>query len=115
MSAPDRKPKRLLTAEQKYDLWVRMLAGQVTEAQAAAEACVDRSGAAGHRRRPSWRRHADPSTANKPENTPWLASLTSRTPQKTQTHLATAIMSAKRRKNSEPVARSQTEHRCARR
>ena len=30
MSSPDRKPKRLLIAEQKYDLWVRMLAGQVT-------------------------------------------------------------------------------------
>ena len=27
MSSPDRKPKRLLTAEQKYDLWVRMLTG----------------------------------------------------------------------------------------
>ena len=43
MSSPDRRPKRLLTAEQKYDLWVRMLAGQVTQAQAAAEAGVDRS------------------------------------------------------------------------
>ncbi|MCY4518456.1 MAG: hypothetical protein OXB99_14595 [Acidimicrobiaceae bacterium] len=43
MSSPDRKPKRLLTAEQKYDLWVRMLAGQVTQAEAAAEAGVDRS------------------------------------------------------------------------
>ena len=37
MSSPERKPKKLLTAEQKYDLWVRMLAGQVTQAQAAAE------------------------------------------------------------------------------
>ena len=43
MSSQDRKPKRLLTAEQKYDLWVRMVAGQVTQAQAAAEAGVDRS------------------------------------------------------------------------
>ena len=43
MSSPDRKPKRLLTAEQKYDLWVRMLAGRLTQAQAAAEAGVDRS------------------------------------------------------------------------
>ena len=43
MSSPDRKPKKLLTAEQKYDLWVRKLAGQVTQAQAAAEAGVDRS------------------------------------------------------------------------
>ena len=38
-----RKPKRFLTAEQKYDLWVRMLTGQVTQAQAAAEAGVDRT------------------------------------------------------------------------
>ena len=43
MSSEQRKPKRLLTAEQKYDLWVRMLTGQVTQAQAAAEAGVDRS------------------------------------------------------------------------
>lgn len=39
----ERKPKRLLTAEQKYDLWVRMLSGQITQAAAAAEAGVDRS------------------------------------------------------------------------
>ncbi len=32
MSSPDRKPKKLITAEQKYDLWVRMLVGQVTQA-----------------------------------------------------------------------------------
>jgi transposase-like protein len=38
-----RKPKRLLTAEQKYDLWVRMLTGQISQADAAAEAGVDRS------------------------------------------------------------------------
>jgi len=38
-----RKPKRFLTAEQKYDLWVRMLTGQITQAQAAAEAGVDRT------------------------------------------------------------------------
>lgn len=38
-----RKPKRFLTAEQKYDLWVRMLSGQVTQTQAAAEAGVDRT------------------------------------------------------------------------
>ena len=43
MGSPDRKSKRLLTAEQKYDLWVRMLAGQVTQAEAAVEAGVDRS------------------------------------------------------------------------
>lgn len=43
MSQQDRKAKRLLTAEQKYDLWVRMLAGEITQAEAAAEAGVDRS------------------------------------------------------------------------
>ena len=32
MSSEHRKPKKLLTAEQKYDLWVRMLTGQVTQA-----------------------------------------------------------------------------------
>jgi transposase len=43
MTMPVRKPKRFLTAEQKYDLWVRMLTGQVTQIQAAAEAGVDRT------------------------------------------------------------------------
>lgn len=38
-----RSPKRMLTAEQKYDLWVRMLSGQISQAEAAAEAGVDRS------------------------------------------------------------------------
>ena len=39
----ERRAKRFLTAEQKYDLWQRMLTGQLTTAQAAAEAGVDRS------------------------------------------------------------------------
>lgn len=43
MTTAPRKPKRMLTAEQKYDLWVRMLTEQITPAQAAAEAGVDRS------------------------------------------------------------------------
>jgi transposase-like protein len=38
-----RRAKRFLTAEQKYDLWQRMLTGQLTAAAAAAEAGVDRS------------------------------------------------------------------------
>jgi hypothetical protein len=38
-----RRPKRFLTAEQKYDLWVRMLSGQITQGAAAAEAGVDRT------------------------------------------------------------------------
>ncbi len=42
MSTP-RRAKRFLTAEQKYDLWQRMLTGQLTTVQAAAEAGVDRS------------------------------------------------------------------------
>ncbi len=43
MSATERRKKRFLSAEQKYDLWVRMLTGQLTTVQAAAEAGVDRS------------------------------------------------------------------------
>lgn len=42
MSSP-RRTKRFLTAEQKYDLWQRMLTGQITTVEAAAEAGVDRS------------------------------------------------------------------------
>ncbi len=38
-----RRAKRFLTAEQKYDLWQRMLTGQLTTVDAAAEAGVDRS------------------------------------------------------------------------
>jgi transposase len=38
-----RRTKRFLTAEQKYDLWVRILTGQVTQSDAAAEAGVDRT------------------------------------------------------------------------
>ncbi len=38
-----RRAKRLLTGEEKYDLWVRMLTGQLSQADAAAEAGVDRT------------------------------------------------------------------------
>lgn len=38
-----RRAKRLLSAEQKYDLWLRMLTGQITTVAAAAEAGVDRT------------------------------------------------------------------------
>lgn len=41
--AMPRKPKRFLTAEQKYDLWVRMLTGQITQGAAAVEVGVDRT------------------------------------------------------------------------
>lgn len=43
MSSSQRRGKRFLSAEQKYDLWVRMLTGQITTVQAAAEAGVDRT------------------------------------------------------------------------
>ena len=43
MSIVPRKPKKLLSGEQKYDLWLRMLTGQVTTAQAALESGVDRT------------------------------------------------------------------------
>jgi transposase len=43
MTSTPPKRKRMLTAEQKYDLWVRMLAGQISQADAAVEAGVDRS------------------------------------------------------------------------
>ena len=42
MSSP-RRAKKMVTAAQKYDLWLRMLTGQVTTVQAATEAGVDRS------------------------------------------------------------------------
>ena len=38
-----RRAKRFLSPEQKYDLWVRILTGQITQADAAAEAGVDRT------------------------------------------------------------------------
>jgi transposase-like protein len=38
-----RRPKRFLSPEQKYDLWVRILTGQITQSDAAAEAGVDRT------------------------------------------------------------------------
>jgi transposase len=38
-----RRPKRFLSPEQKYDLWLRMLTGQISQTDAAAEAGVDRT------------------------------------------------------------------------
>lgn len=43
MALNGRRAKRFLTAEEKYDLWVRMLTGQITTVEAAAEAGVDRT------------------------------------------------------------------------
>ena len=43
-----RRAKRFLSAEQKYDLWVRMLTGQINQTDAAAEAGVDRTTIAHH-------------------------------------------------------------------
>ena len=41
--AMPRKPKRFLTAEQKYDVFVRILTGQTTQGAAATELGVDRT------------------------------------------------------------------------
>lgn len=42
-SVPSRRPKRFLSAEQKYEIWLKLLSGELTTVQAAAEAGVDRS------------------------------------------------------------------------
>ena len=41
--ATPRKPKRFLTAEQKYDVFVRILTGQITQGAASTELGVDRT------------------------------------------------------------------------
>ena len=41
--ATPRRQKRFLTAEQKYDLFVRILTGQITQGAAATEVGVDRT------------------------------------------------------------------------
>ncbi len=38
-----RRPKRFLSAEQKYELWLKVLSGELTTQQAALEAGVDRT------------------------------------------------------------------------
>jgi len=38
-----RRPKRMLSAEQKYEIWVKTLTGELTTVQAAVEAGVDRT------------------------------------------------------------------------
>jgi len=38
-----RRPKRFLSAEQKYELWLKMLTGELSTVQAAVQAGVDRS------------------------------------------------------------------------
>ena len=38
-----RRARRLLSAEQKYEIWLKILAGEVTTNEAAAQAGVDRS------------------------------------------------------------------------
>ncbi|MCY4495526.1 MAG: hypothetical protein OXB92_16905 [Acidimicrobiaceae bacterium] len=42
MGSQQRSYKKFLTAEQKYDLWVRMLSGQITQAEAVPPLEVDR-------------------------------------------------------------------------
>jgi hypothetical protein len=41
--APARRPKRFLSAEQKYEIWMKVLTGELSTQQAAIEAGVDRS------------------------------------------------------------------------
>jgi len=38
-----RRPKRFLSAEQKYEIWLRVLTGELTSQEAALQAGVDRS------------------------------------------------------------------------
>jgi transposase len=40
--SPKRKPKRFLSAEQKYEIWLKILTGELTTQQAAIQAGVDR-------------------------------------------------------------------------
>jgi transposase-like protein len=42
-TVPSRRPKRFLSAEQKYEIWLKILTGELTSNQAAARAGVDRS------------------------------------------------------------------------
>ena len=42
-TAPKRRVKRFLSAEQKYEIWLKILIGELTTQQAAMEAGVDRS------------------------------------------------------------------------
>ena len=39
---PKPKPKRFLTAEQKYEIWLKLLTGELSAQQAALQAGVDR-------------------------------------------------------------------------
>jgi hypothetical protein len=40
---PRRRAKRFLSAEQEYEIWLRILSGELTTSQAAGQAGVDRS------------------------------------------------------------------------
>jgi transposase-like protein len=40
---PQRRAKRFLSAEQKYEIWLKVLTGELTSREAAAQAGVDRS------------------------------------------------------------------------
>ena len=41
-TAPKRRPKRFLSAEQKYEIWLKVLTGELTTQEAALRAGVDR-------------------------------------------------------------------------
>ncbi len=42
-TTPPRRPKRLLTAEQKYEIWVKTLTGEWSTVEAAARSGIDRT------------------------------------------------------------------------
>jgi transposase len=42
-SGPTRRARRFLSAEQKYEIWLKFLTGELTSREAAAQAGVDRS------------------------------------------------------------------------
>ena len=41
-TAPKRRPKRVLSAEQKYEIWLKVLTGELSTLEAAVQAGVDR-------------------------------------------------------------------------
>ena len=42
-STPRRRPKRFLTAEQKYEIWLKTLTGEWSTVEAAARSGIDRT------------------------------------------------------------------------
>ena len=42
-ASPSRRPKRFLTAEQKYEIWIKTLTGEWSTVEAAARSGIDRT------------------------------------------------------------------------